>query len=64
MHKMEQGPLAGYMPYTRRTSGVLHALGQLQPATLAVMHGSSYEGPAAGLLHDLAAAIEESIDRS
>ncbi len=64
MHKMEQGPLAGYMPYTRRTPGVLHALGQLQPATLAVMHGSSYEGPAAGLLHDLAAAIEESIDRS
>ncbi|MEZ0276780.1 MAG: MBL fold metallo-hydrolase, partial [Roseimicrobium sp.] len=44
MVRLEQGPLAGYMPYTRKTEGVLHQLAGLKPQTLAVMHGSSYTG--------------------
>ena len=36
----------------------LHRLAQLRPATLAIMHGSSYRGDGAAALHDLAADYE------
>jgi hypothetical protein len=39
MQQLEQGPLAGYMPYTRQTETVLRSLADLKPETLAVMHG-------------------------
>src|SRR3954466_12610886 len=42
MQILQQGALAGYMPYTRQTAGVLRSLAELNPETLAVMHGSSY----------------------
>ena len=58
-HKMQQGPLASYMPYTRQTHDLLRSLAELKPQTLAVMHGSSYTGPAAHLLTDLADVIAE-----
>jgi flavorubredoxin len=64
MEQMQQGPLAGYMPYTRQTDGALRALAELKPATLAVMHGSSYRGPADRLLTDLAGVLRETFDRA
>ena len=64
MQKMQQGPLAGYMPYTRATEGVLRSLAELNPQTLAVMHGSSYTGQADRLLTDLAAVIKETFDQA
>jgi flavorubredoxin len=64
MQQMQQGPLAGYIPYTRQTEGVLHSLASLKPETLAVMHGSSYIGQGDQLLTDLAAAIKEAFDRA
>lgn len=63
MQRLQQGPLAGYMPYTRRTEGALRALAELSPATLAVMHGSSYIGQADRMLTDLAAVIKEHFDQ-
>ncbi len=63
MQLMQQGPLAGYMPYTRQTKGVLRSLAELEPQTLAVMHGSSYTGNAGKLLTDLAGALKETFDR-
>jgi flavorubredoxin len=63
MQQMQQGPLAGYMPYTRQTDGVLRSLAELQPETLAVMHGSSYRGPCDRLLNDLAATIKDTFDQ-
>jgi flavorubredoxin len=63
MRQMQQGPLAGYMPYTRATAGILSLLAALQPQTLAVMHGSSYRGQAATLLTDLAEALRENFDQ-
>ena len=63
MQQMQQGPLAGYMPYTRQTDGVLRSLAELQPETLAVMHGSSYRGPCGRLLNDLAATIKDTFDQ-
>jgi flavorubredoxin len=64
MKKMQQGPLASYMPYTRATEGVLRSLAELKPETLAVMHGSSYRGQGDHLLTELAGVIKESFDRS
>src|SRR5512142_2630548 len=34
MRQLQQGPLAGYMPYTCRTEGVLRSLAGLNPETL------------------------------
>jgi flavorubredoxin len=59
MQQMQHGPLADYMPYTSKTEGVLRGLADLQPETLAVMHGSSYIGRSDKLLTDLAGVIKE-----
>jgi flavorubredoxin len=64
MLHMQQGPLAGYMPYTRATEGLLKSLATLKPATLAVMHGSSYRGEAEHLLTGLAGAIQAAFDQA
>jgi flavorubredoxin len=64
MQQMQQGPLAGYMPYTRQTEGVLRSLAELKPETLAVMHGSSYIGKSERLLTALAGVIKETFDRA
>ena len=62
LEQLQQGPLAGYMPYTRRTAGVLHELADLNPETLAVMHGSSFRGPCGPMLRDLAEVLHKSFD--
>jgi flavorubredoxin len=62
MQRLQKGPLAGYMPYTSQTAGVLRSLAELQPATLAVMHGSSFTGQCDRLLTDLAGVIKENFD--
>ena len=64
MQQMQQGPLAGYMPYMRQTEGVLRSLADLKPETLAVMHGSSYIGQGDRLLTGLAGVIKENFDRA
>ncbi len=64
MQQMQQGPLAGYMPYTRHTEGVLRSLADLKPETLAVMHGSSFTGHGDRLLTGLAGVIRENFDQA
>jgi len=64
MQQMQQGPLAGYMPYTRQTEGVLLSLAALNPEALAVMHGSSYTGQSNQLLTDLAGVIKDNFDQA
>jgi flavorubredoxin len=64
MQTMQLGPLAGYMPYTRATEGVLRRLAKLKPETLAVMHGSSHRGEGERQLSELAGALKESFDRA
>jgi flavorubredoxin len=59
LQKMQQGPLAGYLPYTRQTAGVLRSLADLKPETLAVMHGSSYSGQGEQMLQELAGVIRD-----
>lgn len=59
MHRLQQGPLAGYMPYTHQTEGVLRSLADLRPQTLAVMHGSSFRGQGGQMLTELAGVIKD-----
>lgn len=62
IESMQQGPLAGYLPYTRHTARVLNELAELNPATLAVMHGSSYSGDCPRALRDLAGVLKTTLD--
>jgi flavorubredoxin len=63
MKQMQQGPLAGYLPYTRSTDGVLRRLADLKPETLAVMHGSSFRGDGSRQLTGLAEVVRENFDQ-
>ena len=55
----QQGPLANYMPYTTLTEPTLLRLAELQPKTLATMHGSAFVGDGARALRDLAAIFKD-----
>jgi flavorubredoxin len=57
MRQMQQSPLHSYMPLTHQTKTMLDQLAQLQPLTLAIMHGSSYAGNGEQLLNDFGAAM-------
>jgi flavorubredoxin len=49
----EAGPLMDYTPYNHKTKKLLYALADLQPKTLATMHGSSFFGDCSKVLRDL-----------
>jgi flavorubredoxin len=57
--QMESGPFANYVPYTHRTGQILEGLAQLQPTTLATMHGSSYVGDGSRALRELSVVMQE-----
>jgi flavorubredoxin len=59
LREYQAGPLADYVPYTALTSHNLKKLADLQPTTLAIMHGSSFIGDGAGALLDLDQAFRE-----
>jgi len=59
MQAMQQGHLAGYLPYTGATDSALHRLAELKPETLAVMHGASFRGDGASQLTELSQVISE-----
>lgn len=52
-------PLAGYLPYTRQTENNLQKLVELDPQTIAAMHGSTFSGNGARALRDLGAVFRE-----
>ena len=53
------GPLAKDLPYTSDTHATLQRLAALEPATLAVMHGSSFRGDGRAAIDGLTAVIDE-----
>ena len=53
MIEFEHGPLMEYSPYTTKTKYYLSKLADLKPATLATMHGSSFNGDCSQALLDL-----------
>jgi flavorubredoxin len=55
----EKGPLLQYTPYTQNTPKLLNSLAELKPKTLAIMHGSSYNGDCYNALIDLNLVMRE-----
>ena len=53
MNRMQASPMANYIPYTPRTDAILQKLAELNPRTLAIMHGSSFRGDGAAALRSL-----------
>ncbi len=54
-------PLANDMPYTPYTDSTLRRLADLEPQTLAVMHGSSFRGDGRAAILELAGVIKDAI---
>ncbi len=63
MREYQAGILAEYVPYTPLTSQNLRKLADLQPKTLAIMHGSSFNGDSARALTELDQAVKEVFGR-
>ena len=59
LKEYEAGVLADYVPYTSRTRGIIEGLAELQPRTLAAMHGSTFVGDGARALRDLDVVLRE-----
>jgi flavorubredoxin len=55
---MEAEALFRYSSLTPGTAATMRRLGDLEPATLGLMHGSSFTGDGKGALSDLAGAYE------
>ena len=55
------GPLAHDMPYTPYTDANFHRLADLEPQTLALMHGSTFRGDGRTAILDLAGVIKEKL---
>ena len=55
------GPLAHDMPYTPYTDANFRRLADLEPNTLAIMHGSSFRGDGRKAIVDLAEVIKEKL---
>jgi flavorubredoxin len=59
MLEYEKGPLMEYTPYTHNTPKLLNTLADLNPKTLATMHGSSFNGDCRKALLDLNLVMKE-----
>ena len=59
MLEFEEGPLMEYSPYTHKTASILKSLADLNPITLATMHGSSFYGDCRQALRDLDGVMKE-----
>ena len=57
--ELESGPLMDYAPYTVNTPKLLNKLADLEPVTLATMHGSSFHGDCSQALRDLDQVMKE-----
>jgi flavorubredoxin len=57
-------PMAKDMPYTPYTDSTLRRLANLEPQTLALMHGSSFRGDGRSAINDLAVVIRETLGKS
>ncbi len=55
----QAGPFANYMPYTQHSEQILYRLADLQPKTIAAMHGSTFTGNGEQALRDLATVMRK-----
>jgi hypothetical protein len=59
LREYEAGILADYVPYSGRTDRAMRRLAELEPKTLAVMHGSSFVGDGGRALLELNDVLRE-----
>jgi flavorubredoxin len=59
LKEYQAGILAEYMPYTSITEQNLRKLAELKPKTLAIMHGSSFNGDCVRALGDMNGVLRE-----
>ncbi len=64
IRKGVSGPMAKDMPYTPYTDATLRRLAALEPRTLAVMHGSAFQGDGGRAVSELAGVIGETLGGS
>lgn len=57
--RYQQGPMAGYMPWTPDTEAHLARLAALTPRVCATMHGSAYEGDGARAMLEVGEVMRE-----
>lgn len=55
------GPLADFLPYTRKTGPILEGLAALKPKTLLPMHGSAWSGDGEKAILDMASMLHETL---
>src|SRR4029079_5465495 len=60
----QQSPLANYLPFTTQTRSTLKRIAILEPRTLAIMHGSAYEGDCQKSLLEYSNVLEEIYTKS
>lgn len=56
--RQQEGPMAGSVPYTHRTRPIMERLADLEPKTLACMHGSSFSGEGGRVLREFCDVLE------
>ena len=59
LREYEAGVLADYVPYSPRTDQAMQRLAELNPRTLAIMHGSTYVGDGERALHELNGVLRD-----
>jgi flavorubredoxin len=55
----QQSPFANYVPYTQHTGRQMESVARLNPSTLAIMHGSSFNGNGAQAIRDLSGVFKD-----
>ena len=55
----QQGPFANYLPLTSKTEQMLNRLADLNPKTIAPMHGSTYVGDGKSAIYDLLQVMKD-----
>lgn len=56
---IQSGPFRNYIPYTQNTEQQLNSLAELKPKTLAIMHGSSFNGNCEKSLQEFSFMMKE-----
>jgi hypothetical protein len=55
----QQGPFANYLPFTSKTEQMLKRLADLEPKTIATMHGSTYVGDGKTAINELSQVLKD-----
>ena len=61
---MQNGPLAGYLPYAVETDATLRRIAAQRPTTVATMHGSVFTGDGEKAILEYAGILKEVLGKT